>query len=106
MNIDALCAEQFQRYSPLKMMPDTHFYASFEYLTDMSSGFYVYTWDAVIVEDFFNQFDLKNPFADAATVSQNDIGTGRIRTQNDMVKNFLGRPQESGGVQKVVGRRI
>ena len=102
MNIDALCAEQFQRYSPLKMMPGTHFYASFGYLTDMSSGFYVYTWDAVIVEDFFNQFDRKNPFAGDTAVRyrRTILEPGGSVPANDMVKNFLGRPQNMEAYKK------
>jgi len=93
MDLDALLREENQRYSLLKMVPDTHFWASWVQLD--SSNFYLYDWDEVIVQDFLSQFDLSKPLAPevATRYRKTVLEPGGSMSANDLVRNFLGRPQ-------------
>ena len=93
LDLDALLREENQRYSMLKAVPDTHFWASWVQLD--SSNFYLYDWDEVIVQDFLSKVDLSNPLASevAARYRKTVLEPGGSMSANDLVRNFLGRPQ-------------
>ena len=96
LDFDAVLNEENQRYSLLKMPPDVHLWASWFHLADYSSNYYLYDWDAMIVQDFFAQFDRKDPLAhDIATRYRRTVlETGGTMSANELVRNFLGRPQK------------
>lgn len=95
LDLDAVYADENHRYSLLKMVPDTYFWASWPHLADYSSNFYTYDWDAVIVEDFFAQIDPEKPLAAGAAsrYRKTVLEPGGSVSANDLVRNFLGRPQ-------------
>jgi thimet oligopeptidase len=92
---DKLCAEEYVRYGLLKPLPDLHEYASFIHLTDYSSSYYTYTWDQVIVQDFYREFDHEKPFGNGvpARYRETVLEPGGTMSANELVRNFLGRPQ-------------
>lgn len=93
---DAVCDKDFHHYSFLRLSPSTtHFYASFDQLTSYSSAYYTYMWDKVIAEDFYAQFNPDDPLSGDAPrrYRQLVLEAGGSMSANDVVKNFLGRPQ-------------
>jgi thimet oligopeptidase len=95
IDLDAVLTEQNKRYSLLKMTPETHFWAYWSHLADYSSNYYVYEWDMVLVQDFFAQFDRNKPLAPelAMRYRKTVLEPGGSTSANDLVRNFLGRPQ-------------
>ena len=95
MDLDAVLSEENQRYSLLKMVPDTHFWASWFHLADYSSNFYLYDWDAVIAQDLLAQFDRNKPLTPEPSMRYRKavLEPGGRMSANDLVHNFLGRPQ-------------
>ena len=57
--------------------------------------YYTYMWDKVIAEDFFDRFDRSNLLAGdvAMRYRHTVLEPGGSMSANDLVKNFLGRPQ-------------
>ncbi len=74
----------------------------------MSSGYYTYVWDKVIAEDFFLQFDQKNLLEGPAPMKYRRLvlEPGGSASANDMVKSFLGRPQNIAAFQRWVGEEF
>jgi thimet oligopeptidase len=92
-----------ERYSLYKIIPaGEHFYASFPHLAGYSSGYYTYVWDKVIAEDFFQQFDQNNLLAGPTPMRYRRVvlEPGGSMSANDLVKNFLGRPQNMDAYKK------
>jgi len=58
-------------------------------------------WDLVIAQDFFNQFDRANPLKGVSPqrYRQLVLQPGGSMSANDLVKNFLGRPQNMTALQ-------
>ena len=77
-------------------------YASFGHLSGYSSAYYTYMWDKVIAEDFFEQFDSKNLLAGdtAMRYRRAVLEPGGSVSANDLVKNFLGRPQSMEALKR------
>jgi Zn-dependent oligopeptidase len=92
---DTISVNDQRHYSLFVPTPGIHDYASFGHLAGMSSGYYTYLWDKVIAEDFVTQFDRKNLLAPgpAAKYRRLVLEPGGSMPANDLVKNFLGRPQ-------------
>jgi thimet oligopeptidase len=93
---DSICDKDFHHYFLFRLSPGTnHFYASFEHLGTYSSAYYTYMWDKVIAEDFYAQFDPANPLAGEAPMRYRHqvLEPGGSMPAADLVKNFLGRPQ-------------
>jgi len=90
------------KYTPFTPLPGTHMYASFGHLAGYSSAYYTYMWDKVIAEDFFVQFDHSNLLAGDAPMKYRRVvlEPGGSMSANDLVKNFLGRPQNMSAFQK------
>ena len=95
VDLDVLYAEQNKRYNLLRPVPDTHYWASWPHISDYSSRFYMYDWDAVIVEDFWSQFDREKPLASEPSLRyrRTVLEPGGSESANTLVKTFLGRPQ-------------
>ena len=102
VDLDAVCNDDTLRYSRFIPLPETHMYASFGHLGGYSSAYYTYLWDKVIAEDFFLQFDRKNLLGGEAPMKYRRVvlEPGGSMSANDLVKNFLGRPQNMSALQR------
>jgi thimet oligopeptidase len=97
VDLDKVTDDDMRRYTVMKFSPGTHFYASFGHLAEYSSAYYTYMWDKVIAEDFYAQFDAANPVAGDAPMRYRHLvlEPGGSMSANDLVKNFLGRAQNT-----------
>ncbi len=94
-SIDSAFPDNTRRFLPYQLVDGDHQIASFTHLTGYSSSYYTYLWDKVIAEDFFGQFNPNDLLAsDIAKRYRKTVleKTGSMPA-NDLVKNFLGRPQ-------------
>jgi Zn-dependent oligopeptidase len=99
----AVCRQAFQHFTPIKTIPESEdFYANFDHLAGYSSAYYTYMWDLVIAEDFFQQFDQQNLLAGPTPMRYRNVvlAPGGSMSANDLVKNFLGRPQNMDALKK------
>jgi len=101
VDLDKVTFDANRKYTMFIPLPETHMWASFGHLGGYSSAYYTYLWDKVIAEDFFLQFDHKNLLAGDAPMRYRRIvlGPGGSMSANDLVKNFLGRPQNMVALQ-------
>ena len=108
VDLDAITLETTRKYTMFTPLPETHFWASFGHLGGYSSAYYTYLWDKVIAEDFFVQFDHKNLLAGDAPVRYRRLvlEPGGSMSANDLVKNFLGRPQNMTALEKWMGEEF
>jgi thimet oligopeptidase len=102
VDLDAVTTGDQKRYSHTVPLTGTHLYASFGHLAGYSSAYYTYLWDKVIAEDLFQQFDAANLLGGAAAMRYRRavLEPGGSVPANDLVKNFLGRPQNMAAFQK------
>jgi thimet oligopeptidase len=103
VDLDAFTLDTARQYTMVTELPESaHSWASFSHLGNYSSRYYTYMFDKVIAEDFFAQFDHKNLLAgDAPTRYRRLVlEPGGSMSANDLVKNFLGRPQNTLAFQK------
>jgi thimet oligopeptidase len=106
IDMDAIPTDNFTRYTLFKPLDsDAHMYASFTHLAGYSSAYYTYMWDKVISEDFYGQFDKQNLLAGEAPMRYRRVvlEPGGSMSANDLVKNFLGRPQNMTAFQQWMG---
>jgi thimet oligopeptidase len=105
VNVDAIADRDMRKYTPFTPLAGTHMYASFGHLAGYSSTYYTYMWDKVIAEDFFEQFDSKNLLAGDAPLRyrRTVLEPGGSMSANDLVKNFLGRPQSIEALKRWMG---
>lgn len=109
VDLDAVCLRDLRNYTLLVPLDgDAHMYASFNHLAGYSSAYYTYMWDKVIAQDFFQQFDQKNLLAGDAPMRYRHVvlEPGGSESANDLVKNFLGRPQNTEAFQKWMGEEF
>jgi thimet oligopeptidase len=101
VDLDAVTLDANRKYTLFTQLPDTHMWASFGHLGGYSSAYYTYLWDKVIAEDFFLQFDHHNLLAGDAPMKYRRVvlEPGGSMSANDLVKNFLGRPQNMTALQ-------
>jgi len=99
---DAIAQQDTRRYTLFTPTAGTHMYASFSHLGGYSSAYYTYLWDKVIAEDFFMQFDQKNLLAGDTPMRYRRVvlEPGGSMSANDLVKNFLGRPQNMAAFER------
>ena len=104
VDLDAITDRDTVKYAPFTPPEGTHMYASFVHLSGYSSAYYTYLWDKVIAEDFFEQFDPKNLLAGDAPLRyrRTVLEPGGSVSANDLVKNFLGRPQSTEALKRWV----
>jgi thimet oligopeptidase len=108
LNFDTLTDNDARHYTLLTPIDGTHPWASFGHLGGYSSAYYTYLWDKVIAEDFFEQFDHNNLLAGDAPMRYRHLvlEPGGSMSANDLVKNFLGRPQNMVALQKWMGQEF
>jgi thimet oligopeptidase len=83
-----------ERYSPLRYIDGTHFYANFGHLGGYSSAYYTYMWSLVIAKDLFSAFDEDDMFDPEVAGRYRDsiLAAGGTKDAADLVADFLGRP--------------
>src|SRR5438270_5236990 len=108
LNFDAITDDAARQYTYLTPLPATHMWASFGHLGGYSSAYYTYLWDRVIAEDFFMQFNHQNLLAGDAPMRYRHVvlEPGGSMSANDLVKNFLGRPQNMTAFQQWMGEEF
>jgi thimet oligopeptidase len=108
VDLDAVTDGATRQYTLLTPLPGTHMFASFGHLGGYSSAYYTYLWDKVIAEDFVSQFDATNLLAPgpAARYRRIVLEPGGSQSANDLVKNFLGRAQNTSAFQKWMGEEF
>ena len=101
VNLDDVTYATMKEFTPFTEAPDTHMWASFGHLAGYSSAYYTYMWDKVIAQDFYAQFNQDNPMLgeEAARYRKAVLEPGGSVSANDLVKNFLGRPQNTKAFQ-------
>jgi thimet oligopeptidase len=101
VNLDQITDETMKQYTPFVEVPDTHMWASFGHLAGYSSAYYTYMYDKVIAQDFYAQFNQSNPMTGAAPERYRKavLEPGGSESANTLVKNFLGRPQNTKAFQ-------
>jgi thimet oligopeptidase len=104
VNLDAITDRDTRKYSLFTPLRGTHMYTSFGHLAGYSSAYYTYMWDKVIAVDFFEQFDSKNLLAGDTPLRyrRTVLEPGGSVSANDLVKNFLGRPQSIEALKRWV----
>jgi thimet oligopeptidase len=105
VNLDAITDRDTRKYSLFTPLQGTHMYTSFGHLAGYSSAYYTYMWDKVIALDFFEQFDSTNLLAGDAPLRyrRTVLEPGGSVSANDLVTNFLGRPQSIEALKRWVG---
>jgi thimet oligopeptidase len=102
VDLDAIADADTVKFTLFTPLAGTRMYASFGHLAGYSSAYYTYMWDKVIAEDFFEQFDSGNLLAGDTPLRyrRTVLESGGSVSANDLVKNFLGRPQSMGALQR------
>jgi thimet oligopeptidase len=105
VDLDAIADRDTAKYTLFTPLAGTHIYTAFGHLAGYSSAYYTYMWDKVIAVDFFEQFDSKNLLAGDTPLRyrRTVLEPGGSVSANDLVKNFLGRPQSIGALQRWMG---
>jgi thimet oligopeptidase len=109
VDLTAVTTGDLQRYTLFTLIPAAaHFYANFNHLGGYSSAYYTYMWDKVIAEDFFQQFDQSNLLAGATPMRyrRTVLEPGGSKSANDLVKDFLGRPQNIAAFKRWLGEEF
>ncbi|HEX4002162.1 MAG TPA: M3 family metallopeptidase [Candidatus Acidoferrales bacterium] len=108
VDVDKVTFDDLQKYQLITELPGTHMYASFDHLSGYSSAYYVYMWDKVIAEDFFAQFDRANPLAGDTPMRyrRTVLEPGGSMPAADLVKDFLGRPQNMDAFKRWLGQEF
>jgi thimet oligopeptidase len=108
LDLDAITFGAWRKYTKLSPISGTHFWASFAHLGGYSSAYYTYMWDKVIAEDFASQFDKTNLLAPGPSMRyrRTVLEPGGSMSANDLVKNFLGRPQNMQAFEKWMGEEF
>ncbi|MBI3478270.1 MAG: Zn-dependent oligopeptidase [Acidobacteria bacterium] len=108
VDLDAVTLADTERYTLFTPLSGTHMYASFGHLSGYSSAYYTYMWDKVIALDFFHQFDQKKMLEGETPMRYRKVvlEPGGSVSANDLVKNFLGRPQNMTAFQGWMGEEF
>lgn len=101
VNFDQIFFDDARKYTNYPEIAGTHGWASFGHLAGYSSAYYTYMWDLVIAQDFYSQFDQNDPLSGDVPSKYRKavLEPGGSESANDLVKNFLGRPQNTRAFQ-------
>jgi thimet oligopeptidase len=108
VDVDSTYEADLRAYFPYTPHPDSHTWASFNHLGGYSSAYYTYLWDKVIALDFFSRFSQPNPLEGDAPMRYRRLvlEPGGSVSANDLVKNFLGRPQNLTAFKEWMGEEF
>jgi Zn-dependent oligopeptidase len=90
----------------LKVIPDTHFPATFTHMMGgYSAGYYGYLWSKVFAEDMFSIFEKKGLLSRDAGLKypRSILESGNMREPMELIKEFLGRAPSNGAFFKSLG---
>jgi thimet oligopeptidase len=95
VDIEAMWKQTAIQGGPWTWVDGDRRFATFTHLMGYSSNYYTYSLSKVIALDFFNQFDKNNLLDGPAAMRYRKtvLEPGGSMSANDLVKNFLGRPQ-------------
>ena len=99
----------FDMTKKIRMLPltkNTYPQAAFGHIMGgYDAGYYGYLWSEVIAQDFFHEFEKQGVFnTDLGLKFRREIlEKGGTEEETDMVKNFLGRPEEIGPFLQAIG---
>jgi thimet oligopeptidase len=95
VDIEAMWKQASIQGSPWEWVDGNHGFTTFTHLMGYSSNYYTYSLSKVIALDFFNQFDKNNLLDGPAAMRYRKtvLEPGGSMSANDLVKDFLGRPQ-------------
>ncbi|HEY4380394.1 MAG TPA: M3 family metallopeptidase [Acidobacteriaceae bacterium] len=95
VDVEAMWKQASIDGGPWQWVDGNHGFTTFTHLMGYSSNYYTYSLSKVIALDFFNQFDQKNLLDGPAAMRYRKmvLEPGGSMSANDLVKNFLGRPQ-------------
>jgi len=101
VDLDGITFETLKQFTPYTEVPGTHMWASFGHLAGYSSAYYTYMWDKVIAQDFYSQFNQTNPMLGPTPERYRlaVLAPGGSESANTLVKNFLGREQNTKAFQ-------
>jgi len=95
VDLDGMWKQAAITGGPWTWVEGNHGFATFAHLTGYSSNYYTYSLSKVIALDFFQQFDQKNLLEGPAAMRYRKLvlEPGGSKSANDLVHDFLGRPQ-------------
>ena len=108
LDLDALLRTEYTRFSPYGFIDGNRFYASFTHLVGYTSNYYTYLWDKAIALDFFSQFNRTDLLGGPAAMRYRRavLEPGGSKSGNDLVKDFLGRPQNLDALKAWIGEEF
>jgi len=108
VDFDVISERNAKTYTELVMLPGMHEYASFSHLGNYSSAYYTYMWDKAIALDFFEQFNTGNLLSGdtPARYRRTVLEPGSSMSASDLVKNFLGRPQNMAAFERWIAKEF
>jgi thimet oligopeptidase len=108
VDLDAVTDRNMRAHVLYRPTPGTHFWAAFGHLGSYSSAYYTYMWDLEIAQDFWSQFDAGDPLAGDAPMRyrRQVLEPGGSMSANDLVKGFLGRPQNTTALLRWMGKGL
>jgi thimet oligopeptidase len=105
VDLDAQLKQYSEQYSPFTFVEGNRMYSSFTHLVGYSSNYYTYILDKVIAIDFYAQFNRAKPLEGpmAKRYRQAVIDPGATKPAAELVKDFLGRPQNMDAYKAWIG---
>jgi thimet oligopeptidase len=102
IHLDQLLKTDFTAALPYTWVDGNRMYASFTHLVGYSSNYYTYLYDKAIALDFYSQFDPNNLVAGPTALRYRNavLEPGGSEPGTELVKNFLGRPQNMKALEK------
>jgi thimet oligopeptidase len=102
VDADKITREDALLYTLPAELPETHGWAAFGHLGEYSSAYYTYLWDKIIALDFYQQFNPERPLSDDTAMRYRKVvlEPGGSKSANDLVRAFLGRPQNTGALER------
>ncbi|HEY0758959.1 MAG TPA: M3 family metallopeptidase [Acidisarcina sp.] len=108
LDLDALLHDDYMRFLPYKWIDGNRMYSSFTHLVGYTSNYYTYQLDKAIALDFFAQFDPSDLVGGptAMRYRRTVLEPGGSKSGNDLVKDFLGRPQSLEAYKAWIGEEF
>jgi thimet oligopeptidase len=108
VDLDTMQRQTSERYMPAKYVDGNRMYASFTHLVGYSSNYYTYTLDKVIAQDFYSRFNSAQPLDGPMTMEYRKkvIDPGASKPAAQLVKDFLGRPQNMDALKAWLGQEV
>jgi len=108
LDLEGQLRQYSEQFSPYTFVEGNHMYASFTHLVDYSSNYYTYILDKVIAIDFYSQFNRERPLEGpmAQRYRETVINPGATKPAAQLVRDFLGRPQNMEAYKAWIGAQF